>query len=156
MRPTATVRAVAAVLLVLYTTVVVRLTLMPADTEGQVFGLLDRIMLKVSHGRIEWAQTEQLANIALFVPAGFLLAFVVGRAWLAALLTVLASAAIELAQQRYLPSRVPSVRDVELNSLGGIAGALMAWPLLLTLSRSPRQRSPRTARPSAPPAPGPH
>jgi VanZ family protein len=33
-----------------------------------------------------------------------------------------------LAQQRYLPSRVPSLADVEHNGLGGLIGALLGWP----------------------------
>lgn len=135
MRLPVPVRVVSAVLLAVYSAVVARLTLMPADTEGHLFGLLDRTMLKVSHGRIEWAQTEVLANVALFVPVGFLLALVIGRWWAGAILAVLISAGIELAQARYLPSRVPSVRDVEANGLGGLLGAVVAWPLLLTASR---------------------
>lgn len=45
-------------------------------------------------------------------------------------LCILASAAIELAQQRYLPSRVPSLADVEHNGLGAVIGAGIAWLVL--------------------------
>ncbi len=122
-------RWTAGVLLGLYALVIARLTLAPAASETGTFGLLNRIMTHASDGRLDWTQTEVLANIALFVPAGFLLAIVLGRAWLSALLCVAASVAIELAQQRYLPSRVPSIADVEHNGLGGAIGALLAWPL---------------------------
>jgi hypothetical protein len=113
----------------LYAIVIARLTLQPASSESGIFGLLDRVMSRASNGRLDWSQTEVLANIALFVPAGFLLAIVLGRAWASAALCVLASAGIELAQQRYFPSRVPSLADVEHNGLGGAIGALLAWPL---------------------------
>jgi glycopeptide antibiotics resistance protein len=135
------VRWTAGVLLGLYALVIARLTLAPATSETGTFGLLNRIMTHASNGRLDWTQTEVLANVALFVPAGFLLAVVLGRAWLSALLCVLASVAIELAQQRYLPSRVPSIADVEHNGLGGAIGALLAWPL------AHRRRVPPAASP---------
>lgn len=130
-------RWTAGVLLGLYAIVIARLTLEPASSETGTFGLLNRIMTHASNGRLDWSQTEVLANIALFVPAGFLLAIVVGRAWVSALLCVAASVAIELAQQRYLPSRVPSIADVEHNGLGGAIGALLAWPIVATRRAKP-------------------
>jgi VanZ family protein len=54
---------------------------------------------------------------------------VLGRPFLSVALCVLGSACIELAQQRYLPSRVPSLADIQHNSLGGLLGALLAWPV---------------------------
>lgn len=132
----------AAVLLGLYSIVIARLTLAPASSESGLFGLLDRVTSRLSDGRLQWSQTEILANIALFVPAGFLLAVVLGRAWASAVLCVLASAGIELAQQRYLPSRVPSLADVEHNGLGAAIGALLAWPVsrwLRAAAQNPRR-----------------
>jgi glycopeptide antibiotics resistance protein len=127
---TSTMRWCAGILLSLYAGVIARLTLEPASSEHGIFGLLNRVTTHASGGRLDWSQTEVLANIALFVPAGFLLAIVLGRAWLSAVLCVLVSAAIELAQQRYLPSRVPSLADVEHNGLGGALGAVMALPFV--------------------------
>lgn len=141
----------AAVLLGLYTIVIARLTLASASSESGIFGLLARITSHASNGRLDWSQTEVLANIALFVPAGFLTAIVLGRAWASAVLCVLASAAIELAQQRYLPSRVPSLADVEHNGLGGAIGALLAWPCLSSLrTRSVSVRGTRWPAEEAP------
>lgn len=62
------------------------------------------------------------------MPAGFLLAVLLGRPLLAALTTVAVSVGIELAQHAYLPSRVPAVADVVHNGLGGLLGALLAAP----------------------------
>ena len=136
------VRAGAAVLLGLYAVVIARLTLLPASSEHGIFGLLGRISAHASGGRLDWSKTEVLANVALFVPAGFLLAVVLARAWVSVVLCGLASAAIELAQKHYLPSRVPSIADVEHNALGGLIGALMAWTLWMAigLARSGRAR----------------
>ena len=141
MSAAAPIRWCAAVLLALYTVVIAKLTLLPANSETDTFDLLDRVMTRVSGGRLDWSQTEVLANIALFVPAGFLLAIVVGRAWVSIMLCFVAAAAIELAQQRYLPSRVPSLADVEHNGLGGAIGAVVAWPLAYLVRSAGRART---------------
>jgi glycopeptide antibiotics resistance protein len=125
---TSPTRWCAGVLLGLYAVVIARLTLASASAESGIFALLDRLTSHASAGRLDWTQTEVLANIALFVPAGFLLTIALGRAWVSAVVCVLASAGIELAQQRYFPSRVPSLADVEHNGVGGAFGALLAWP----------------------------
>lgn len=91
-------------------------------------GGIPRHLCRPQGGRLEWTDTEVLANVALFVPAGFLLAVVLGRPLLSAVLCVVGSACIELAQQRWFPSRVPSFADVQHNGLGGLVGALLAWP----------------------------
>ncbi len=134
-RKAAAGRGCAAVLFGLYTVMVARLTLAPASSESAIFGLLDLIMAQLSGGRLQWSQTEVLANVALFVPAGFLLAIVLGRSWASVVLCIVFAAGIELAQQRYLPSRVPSVADVEHNALGAIIGAAVAWPINRVLTR---------------------
>jgi glycopeptide antibiotics resistance protein len=150
MRSIATpLRWVAAVLLTLYSLVIARLTLASASSERGIFGLLDRLTSHASNGRLDWSQTEVLANIALFVPAGFLLTIVLGRAWAAAAVCVLASIAIELAQQRYLPSRVPSVADVEHNGLGAVIGAVIGWPFAYAMRVRDTPRPPRRPEPSA-------
>jgi hypothetical protein len=119
----------AALLLGFYVLFIARLTLADPSSGRVVFSLADTFATRVSHGRLQWSETEVLANIALFVPAGFLLAVVLGRPFLSVALCILGSACIELAQQRYLPSRVPSLADIQHNSLGGLFGALLAWPV---------------------------
>lgn len=126
-------RLFAAVLLGLYVLFIARLTLADPSSGSAVFGFADAFATRVSDGRLQWSETEVLANVALFVPAGFLLAVVLGRPLLSVALCILGSACIELAQQRYLPSRVPSVADVEHNGLGGLFGALLAWPFSVPL-----------------------
>jgi glycopeptide antibiotics resistance protein len=119
----------AALLLGICILFIARLTLADPLSSRVVFSLADAFATRVSHGRLQWTETEILANVALFVPAGFLLTVVVGRPFLSVALCVLGSACIELAQQRYLPSRVPTLADIQHNSLGGGFGALLAWPV---------------------------
>jgi hypothetical protein len=121
-------RLSAAVLLGLYVLFIARLTLADPSAGSAVFGFADAFATRVSDGRLQWSETEVLANVALFVPAGFLLTVVVGRPMMSIALCVVGSACIELVQQRYLPSRVPSVADVQANGLGGLVGAVVAWP----------------------------
>jgi len=116
----------------LYLVFIARLTLADPAAGHVVFSLADNWASYLSGGRLQWSETEVLANIALFVPAGFLLAVVLQRPLLSAALCVLVSACIELAQQRWFPSRVPSIADVQHNGLGGVVGALLAWPVSRT------------------------
>jgi glycopeptide antibiotics resistance protein len=136
----------AAFLLALYLVLVARLTLADPSSGRLVFAFADAVATRLSAGRLEWSETEVLANIALFVPAGFLLAVVLGRPMLSMVVCVLGVACIELAQQRFLPSRVPSRADVEHNGLGGLFGALLAWPFAARWARMPEdQKQPMVA-----------
>ncbi len=84
-------------------------------------------------GRLQWSLTEVLANVALFVPAGFLLSVVFGAAD-----PERCSVRPWLGMHRHRPaglrpSRVPSIADVQHNGLGGLLGAVLAWPLFRLL-----------------------
>ncbi|RNL65720.1 VanZ family protein [Nocardioides marmoriginsengisoli] len=131
-------RCFALVLLGLYLVFVARLTLADPSAGQSVFSLADSLATRYSGGELDWSETEVLANVALFVPIGFLLTVVLGRPVMSIVLCVLGSACIELAQQQWLPSRVPTIADVQHNSLGGLIGSLVAWPLLW-LSRPLKQ-----------------
>ncbi len=69
---------------------------------------------------------ERTLNVALFVPAGILLCLVLARTsrWVAWLLCVLASVAVE-AVQYYLPGRDSSAVDVLMNTAGATIGVLL-------------------------------
>ncbi|HEX4189734.1 MAG TPA: VanZ family protein [Marmoricola sp.] len=132
-------RTLAAVLLALYSVFVYRLTLEPVSAGAWMFSLADRVATHASDGSLEWSQTEVIANVVLFVPAGFLLAILTNRPWLSVFLCVLVSAGIETAQLLYLPGRVPSMADVGHNGLGGLIGAAVAWPLCTRKRQGPRR-----------------
>jgi hypothetical protein len=132
------VRLGAAVLLALYSMFVARLTLHGEDQVIWAFGFADRWAGRLPGGEY-WTGSESQANVVHFIPAGFLLAIVLGRSLIAAVLCVLASVCIELVQERYLTGRVSTIDDVVHNGLGGLIGALAAWPFTW-LSRPVRGR----------------
>lgn len=82
-----------------------------------------------------YAHLEALANVALFVPPGLLLGWLLParRLWFGVLLLPLLSAGVETAQLLFLEQRYATVDDVVANSLGGWAGlalaALSRWAL---------------------------
>lgn len=118
-----------ALLLGLYLLLVARLTLADPSAGQFAFSAADTWATRLSGGALDWSETEVLANVALFVPIGFLVTLVLGRPGVGVALCVIASVGIELAQQRWFPARVPSLADVRHNSLGGAFGVLMAWPV---------------------------
>jgi glycopeptide antibiotics resistance protein len=94
------------------------------------------------HPATEWITFNLLefaANIAMFVPIGVFLVLLFGRGrwWLAILFGVVLTLAIEYTQH-FLPTRVSDLRDILANSIGVVAGTLLA--LLLTI-RSARSRA---------------
>jgi len=134
-------RWLAAVLLGLYSYVVVMLTLGDTSAVSRAFGITDRF----------YAMTEPEANVALFVPAGALLAVVLLRPVLALAMCLVGSAAIEWTQLAHLTTRVPDANDLVHNSLGGLIGVVAAAPAVWLLRRSSHRpvRSDGRATPTA-------
>jgi glycopeptide antibiotics resistance protein len=73
---------------------------------------------------------EFTANIAMFLPLGFLLTLLFRHPWYGTLLALVLSIAVEVVQI-VIPDRVASVRDVVANALGAAIGTLLAWLLFL-------------------------
>ena len=119
-----------AVLLAVYLVFVARLTLADPSAGRFAFDLADVWATRLSQGRLEWNETEVIANVALFMPIGFLLTLLVRRPLLVMVLGFVGSAAIELSQREFLPTRVATVADVEHNVLGAVLGVLLALPFL--------------------------
>lgn len=74
-------------------------------------------------GWVTYDGVEFTANIAMFVPMGVLFTLLLGlrRWWLALLIGIAATCAIELTQQ-LLPTRYSDPRDIVANSLGALVG----------------------------------
>lgn len=125
------VRYPSALLLLCYSGVVANLTLMEPSAGRWAFSRADRWASLLTDGRLQWSETEVLANVALFVPVGFLLVLVLGRLWPAVLVGVLGSMSIEVFQAAYLPLRVGTSADVLHNGYGVVIGALLASPYAL-------------------------
>ena len=118
------------VCLVLYLAFVARLTLADPSAGQFAFSLADTWATRLSHGRLDWSETEVLANIALFIPVGFPLAALIRRPVLALALCFVGSAAIELSQREFLPTRVATIADVQHNVLGALLGVLITLPVI--------------------------
>ena len=123
-------------------------TLTPAPSAPIPVGLAARV-LEAFHWRgyllwLDLPRLEFLANVAMFVPIGVFLLLLVGaeRWWLALFLPFFLTAFIEAAQ-RGIPGRVSDPRDVLANTMGGIAGVVLAMILTLpaTLRRHRRKRA---------------
>ena len=115
----------AALLLALYAGFVARLTLaVPSDSRA-VFSAANYWFELFSGGRLDGAQIEMLSNVALFVPAGLLLAIVLQRPFLTVALCVLASVCIEVMQRLWFSYRIPDVADVVHNGYGAVIGVLI-------------------------------
>ena len=121
---------------------------LPANVSAKVTGLVGVMARWVSDAGIApYYQSavvfEFLANVALFVPVGFLLPFAWSRLrlWQVVLIGALMSGLIE-SVQGLMPSRFPTISDVIANSLGTLVGGVVAVLLVLILpsrtARSPR------------------
>lgn len=88
------------------------------------------------------AVVAAVANVLLFVPAGFLMAVVLpsGRRWLSVLLCFFLTTSIEVAQALFLPERDGNVRDIITNTTGGAIGAACCYVWLWL--RQPSRRNP--------------
>ncbi|MDO9396602.1 MAG: VanZ family protein [Herbiconiux sp.] len=143
------IRPLAAVLLGLYSIGVALVVLWPSPVDTDSRGLLTRILREL-HERgvptfVDYSFIEFSANIAMFVPLGFLLALVLGPRlwWLAFFTGVALSVSIEFYQLMALPDRYATVRDVVANSTGGAIGTVLAAALITRLRFPRRARLPR-------------
>ena len=106
----------------------------------------DGVVLRISsflaaHGVHGWASSpslwEYLANVALFIPLGFLSALrwraIPLWGWVVIAFSI--SATLELSQLLFLGGRTASLTDVSSNTVGGFTGALLAHLLMTTWNR---------------------
>jgi glycopeptide antibiotics resistance protein len=118
--------------LVLYGLVVVAVTLTPTTLDHGYESSISKILgVFHRHGLPRWFGYDTLefcANMAMFVPLGFLVSLLLpSRTWWIALIACPAiSTGIELAQHLYLSGRFATVSDILANSMGGAIGAVLA------------------------------
>jgi glycopeptide antibiotics resistance protein len=115
-----------AVALVVYLALVARLTLWPAPAPSSTFDLVRELLAWLSRIGVPltYAGLEAGANVLMFVPFGVLVGLLVRRSALVVALGLCLSAAIELTQLLFLPTRVATVQDVALNTVGAALGVL--------------------------------
>jgi glycopeptide antibiotics resistance protein len=127
--------AICGVLLALYIGVVLLATMWPTPLDAGYESAIARLLdILHRHGVPVWfgyGKLEFTANIAMFVPLGFLLALTLPERgwWLVMLLIPSFSALIEWVQGTYLAARFESGWDVVANTIGGYIGAVIAYAL---------------------------
>jgi VanZ family protein len=85
------------------------------------------------------------ANVVLFLPIGFLLVIATRRWWVGMLIGVALSTACE-SVQALLPGRVSSIDDIVANTIGAIAGSVVA-AVVLFLGGAREDRTPTALGP---------
>lgn len=108
---------------------------------GAIVEGIARMLAAVGIGGFGSGWVEFVANIAMFVPLGFLATLLTRHHWWGVVIAVALSVGVEVAQI-VIPSRQPSLRDVLANGLGAAVGGALAW--LFVLRRDARKRSVRT------------
>lgn len=128
-------RNISLLLLLAYAGVVAAMTLSPTPLDQGFESSIDKL-LGVLHrnGVPEWFGYNKLeftANIAMFIPLGFLLGLALPARiwWLALLASPAISIAIEMTQAGLLESRFATASDVFANTIGGLFGTLLAMVL---------------------------
>lgn len=131
---------VAAVVAALYLMVLLAIAFWPTPVDRPMSeNLAGAIRWLHAHGMpgfIGYNQVEFAANIALFMPFGYLAGIWSRTWWHPVAAGLAASVLIELGQEIYLPDRFSSVFDIVANTLGAAAGAGLC---LLVRSRQQRR-----------------
>lgn len=131
----------------LYLGVVGFITLGPQPLDDGTDSLVWRLLgFFARHRSLSWISYSTLefwANVAMFIPVGLFFLLLLGRRrwWLAIMLGVVLTCAIEFAQL-FLPGRVSDPRDVLSNSVGAFLGVIIAlivtWPAAVRRARERR------------------
>ena len=120
------------VLLASYVVVVLVATLWPTPLDQGYSAAIQKVLDVVHRNGVpEWfgySKLEFTANVAMFVPLGFLAALLLPAKvwWLALFICPALSIAIELTQATFLAARFATATDVIANSIGAVIGILVA------------------------------
>lgn len=96
--------------------------------QEQLADILNTLHRRGVPGWIDYNFVESAANVGLFIPVGFVtcFAFPERRWWQVSALGLLISGIMELGQLLFLHDRFASLVDLLTNTLGALAGALIA------------------------------
>lgn len=132
-------------LLALYGVIVALVVFWPTPVDRDYQGAISRL-LSVLHryGLPDWFGYRALefsANVAMFVPLGFLVFFVLPRSrwWLALVICPAVSVIIEATQGLLLAQRFATLSDVASNSVGAVVGVVLALGLRAIVHRRDAQ-----------------
>jgi glycopeptide antibiotics resistance protein len=128
----------------LYVAFVLLVTLWPTTVDNGLDPYIEKILDRLHNhgvpGFVNYNFVEFSANILFFVPVGFLGGLALSRRfwWLSAVLGLLLSCAVEVAQATFLPGRVASPKDVLANTTGAVIGAVLAGLVRLVVMHRDR------------------
>lgn len=107
--------------------------------------VLDRLAAAGAPGWVDYAHLEFGANIVMFVPLGVLIALLLPRWewWLAPIIGLALSLAIEFGQALLLPERFATPLDVLANTAGATIGALVVTGFRIAARAAARRRTER-------------
>ena len=111
----------------------------PSPVDKPIAAQLDRVIQELHErgvpGFVDYGFIEFTANIALFIPVGFILGLAIPVRWwmLALILGPTLSAAIEMIQHALLDARYSAISDVIANSVGATIGLFIAVLLRATV-----------------------
>ncbi len=151
-------RAALLVVLGAYLALVARMTLRPEPAEPETFDLVRQVIAWLAErgAPVTYEGVEAVSNVLMFVPFGVLVGLLLDwrRRWTLVVGAACAtSTGIELAQRAFLPSRVPTIQDVVLNTGGAAVGiALLAGAHAVRAARARRRREPGPSPQGADPA----
>jgi len=118
--------------LIVYGLIVLLATMWPTPLDQGYSSSIDSL-LAVLHrngipGWFGYGKLEFLANVAMFLPIGFLVSMLLpARAWwVSPIICIAASIGIEVTQSLFLSARFATLMDVVANTCGALAGALIA------------------------------
>ena len=124
--------AVCGALLALYLAVVLVILLWPTQPQQSLASALNRLVGFLHNSGIPaWFDLPALeftANIAMFVPLGFLVALALPQRafWWGLLLLPAFSGVLEFSQGFLIPQRLGTLSDVRANTIGGYLGMALA------------------------------
>jgi VanZ family protein len=107
--------------------------------------VLDRLAAAGAPDWVDYAHLEFGANVVMFVPLGALIALLLPRWewWLAPIIGLALSLAIEFGQAMLLPQRFATPLDVLANTTGAVIGALVITAVRLASRAAARRRTDR-------------
>ncbi|WP_369798022.1 VanZ family protein [Cellulomonas sp. B6] len=99
------------------------MTLSPAPASDETLGTVRAVVAWLArHGLpVTYLGVEAVANVVMFVPFGVLVGLLVRRWWAVVLLAAATSTLVETVQLA-LPTRVSTIQDVVMNTLGAGVG----------------------------------
>lgn len=118
-----------------YALLVVAATMWPTPLDQDFGSAIDKVLAVLHRNGVpEWFGYNKLefaANVAMFIPLGFLAALVLPARvwWLALIICPALSVAIEITQAATLSARFATLSDVIANSLGALVGVIVAVAL---------------------------